>query len=367
MATEQTTVNRRAASAKAVCACQQASKLLPSYCLSFGFGPFCLVSASLLSTFCLAISLPPVKATPNGKPLVSTSSKQKPESFYVLHFPAKGKIGRVGEAEIGADYSDKHTPTKKFAEANGAVRLTKGTGICFIATDFMGLEKPVDIICTLPAEAVTSISLSNNIFEENEVVKLLRFTNLKRLELTGTEVTDETMAKLAPLQQLVTLVVDRTRVKGQFLASLSGKKNIRNLHLGHNELNKKILDDLKKFPNLERLSLPSAHLRDTDMAAIAACPKLKYIDISDNNDLTNTGIAQLKTLKNLEQIKMPFTAANAKGLLALKGIALVRVRMEPKQATGKDVISLKKTFPKLEIDFENMKKELFNDYQEAFE
>ncbi|MBP9089410.1 hypothetical protein KBI23_00175 [bacterium] len=354
MATKQTTVNQRETSSTAVRSAlgRQASKLLP---------------ASILSAFCLVVSLPPSKASPNIPNLVSHNSKQRQENFYVLHFPAKGKIGRVGEAEIGADYSDKHTPTKKFAEANGTVRIAKGTGICFEATDFMGLEKPFDTICSLPAEAVTSITLSNNIFEENEVIKLLRFTNLRRLELTGTEVTDETLAKLAPLQHLVTLIVDRTRVKGQFLASLSGKKSIRNLHLGHNEINKKILDELKKFPYLERLSLPSAHLRDTDMVAIAACPKLKYLDISDNNDLTNTGITLLKTLKNLEHIRMPFTTANAKGILALKGIALIRVRIEPKQATSKDVIALKKTFPKLEIDFENMKKELFNDYQEAFE
>ncbi|MDQ5935532.1 MAG: hypothetical protein QG574_2838 [Cyanobacteriota bacterium erpe_2018_sw_21hr_WHONDRS-SW48-000092_B_bin.40] len=311
--------------------------------------------AAPLAALGLAVGSAPVNAAPTQ------------EGLYVLHFPARGKIGTVGVAEAGADYSGKHVPTKKFAEANGTVRLAKGKGICFIATDFMGLEKPVDVICTLPAEAVTSITLSNNIFDENEILKLLRFAGLKRLELTGTEVTDETIAKLAPLQNLETLIVDRTRIQGKFLAKLSSNKSIRNLKLGHNDLQKQYLNELKKFPNLHSLTLNSNHLRDSDMAAIAACSHLRYLDISDNNDLTNAGIAQLKPLKELAIMQLPFTAINAKGILALKGLPLARLRIEPKQANTKDVAALNKAFPKLQIDFENLKKELFNDYKAAFQ
>ena len=311
--------------------------------------------AAPLTAFGLAVGSASVNAAP------------KQEGFYVLHFPARGKIGTVGVAEAGADYSEKHIPTKKFAEANGTVRLAKGKGICFIATDFMGLEKPVDVICTLPAEAVTSITLSNNIFDENEILKLLRFAGLKRLELTGTEVTDETIAKLASLQNLETLIVDRTRIRGKFLAKLSNNKSIRNLKLGHNDLQKQYLKELKKFPNLQSLTLNSSHLRDNDMAAIAACSHLRYLDISDNNDLTNAAIAQLKPLKELAVLQMPFTAINAKGILTLKGLPLARLRIEQKQANSEDVTALNKAFPKLQIDIENMKKELFNDYKAAFQ
>lgn len=310
---------------------------------------------------CQAEAAPPTVAASK------VSAKQKQEGLYVLHFPAHGKIGNVGAAEAGADYSQKHIPTNRFVEANGTVRLAKGTGICFVATDFMGLEKPLDIICSLPAEAVTSITLSNNIFSENEVTKLLRFKGLKRLELEGTEVSDETIAKLAPLQQLESLMVDRTRIHGQFLASLSGNQNLRNLILGHNDLQKQCLKELKRLPNLQRLSLNSTHLRDSDMPAIAACSQLRFLDISDNNDLTNLGIAQLKTLKKLDYIQLPFTAANAKGLLALKGLALTKMRIEPKQASKQDIIALRKSFPHVQIDLENMKKELFNDYKAAFQ
>ncbi|MBP6747343.1 hypothetical protein KA344_19085 [bacterium] len=321
------------------------------------------VIAGLAATICLANGL---QAAPGQAP-GENRDKAKQVGFYILHFPARGKIGRVGAAEAGADYSEKHIPTKRFAEANGTVRLAKGTGICFEATDFMGLEKPIEIICTLPAEAVTSITLSNNIFAENEITQLLRFTGLRRLELEGTEVSDETIAKLAPLQHLESLIVDRTRIHGQFLTTLPGKKSIRNLKLGHNDLQKQYLKELKKFPNLQRLSLNSTHLHDSDIAAIAACSQLRYLDISDNNDLTNVGIAQLKTLKKLDYLQLPFTAANAKGLLALKGMALTKLRIEPKQASKQDIIALRKAFPQIQIDIENMKKELFNDYKAAFQ
>jgi hypothetical protein len=102
------------------------------------------------------------------------------------------------------------------------------------------------------------------------------------------------------------------------------------------------LNELKKFPNLHSLTLNSNHLRDSDMAAIAACSHLRYLDISDNNDLTNAGIAQLKTFKRTRTImQLPFTAINAKGILALKGLPLARLRIEPKQANSQDVISPK--------------------------
>lgn len=336
-------------------------------CLSTSLLPEDHLTSYIWSSFIGPNFLLAVEAAPNRHTPVENSAKQKQDGFYVLHFPNKGKIGSVGAAEAGADYSEKHIPTNKFAEANGTVRIAKGRGICFVATDFMGLEKPLDVIGTLPVDAVTSITLSNNIFAEKEVAKLLRFTGLRRLELSGTEVADETISKLALLLHLESLIVDRTRIRGQCLVSLSNNKSICSLNIGHNDLQKSYLNELKKFPNLQRLALNSTHLHDSDMPAIAACSKLRYLDISGNNDLTNVGIAQLKTLKKLEYLQLPYTSANAKGLLALKGLPLNKLRIEPKQATSNDTIALKKTFPHLQIDLENLKKELFNDYKAVFQ
>ena len=63
--------------------------------------------AAPLAALGLAIGSASVNAAP------SSSSKQTQEGLYVLHFPLRGKIGTVGVAEAGADYSGKHVPTKK--------------------------------------------------------------------------------------------------------------------------------------------------------------------------------------------------------------------------------------------------------------
>jgi hypothetical protein len=48
-------------------------------------------------------------------------------------------------------------------------------------------------------------------------------------------------------------------------------------------------------------------------------------------------------------------------------MALTKLRIEPKQASKQDIIALRKAFPQIQIDIENMKKELFNDYKAAFQ
>jgi hypothetical protein len=76
-----------------------------------------------------------------------------------LTFPTRGQIGKIGLIDDGADYTDKHTPSKIFSDAKGQVLVPKGKHLYFVASDFMGIEKPIDILCTIPPELVTSICL----------------------------------------------------------------------------------------------------------------------------------------------------------------------------------------------------------------
>ncbi len=139
------------------------------------------------------------------------------------------------------------------------------------------------------------------------------------------------------------------------------------MNLGHNALSGKYLQELKNFPNLRWLGLGSDHLKDSDLVNVSACSKLEFLDISDNKDLTEKGLAPLKKLKNLSCLRLNYTNLTAKGILQLKGVPLQLIRIEKHQANVQDLAALRRAFPHITVDFEAQMEDLRKDYHAAFE
>jgi hypothetical protein len=299
-----------------------------------------------------------------GQPVLG---KARTSGACVINFPPRGKIGQIRIIEENADYTAKHAPGKPLGRANGRVVIPAGASVGFISEDFMGLEKPLDTVGLFPGEALTSVSLNNNIFANGELAKLCKCPNLRRVELSATEVDDAAVGKLACLHKIESLIVDRTTVHGRFLIDFAGNTSIRHLNISHNDLDKKYLQELKNFPALTWLSLDSTHLTDSDMQKLATCTGLKFLDISNNNDLTDKGLAYLKSFKNLVYLRANLTKITGTGLLNLKACPLTQVRLQRGQCNARELATLKKAMPHMVVDFEMASEEAYGTYREVFE
>jgi hypothetical protein len=328
--------------------------------VNLAFSPRTVLAALLLALVPVMLAQRSVFCRP-------TTISSEPDGFYSIKFPDKGKIGEVLLIDDGDDYVHKHAPGKIFAKANGLVRVPRGAHIGFRCTDVMGLQKPMEILDAIPADALTCVVLTNTIFDEKQLHKLCRFPNLKRVELSGTEVTDSSVSTLSALPQLETLVVSRTRVNGQFLLDFARHKNLRQLNLSHNEIEHKYWLELKKFPRLSQLILSSLHLNDSDLAAISGCIPVDFLDITNNLELTTNCVEELKHLKLLSTLEIPYTKLTARDILQLKGLPLNTLRLQPTQGSEADMEALKKQFPHLQIHLETAKEQNFKTYRELFD
>jgi len=312
-----------------------------------------------LLVFCLWQTLPSLAAEP--------TKDNRPAAFYVLRFPGRGKIGEVGEISNAEKFDGKHTPLKKAMEALGTLTFAKGTKLHFKSRDFMGLEKPLDIIQTFPVEALYSLDLSNNILDEKELGKVLKFQNLRRLEVGGTDFGDSGLRVLAKLPNLEAVAADHTRTNGSFLVDFASSKKLKLLVLNHNDLDTRYLKELRNFPQLHWLDLGNTHIKDADMANLTNCSELVDLKIDDNNDLTDKCLVNIKQLKHLERLWLENTKITKRGLLTLKGLPIKYFRIDKGKDDKKDLEELKKAFPKAEFAYPTVMEKSYKIYKDAFE
>jgi len=319
---------------------------------------FALILACTLCGFSDCGLVEPVLAQKANKAVL-------PGGFFTIKFPLKGKIGEIGITSDTADYCGKHAPGKKLGEANGPISVPIGSHISFRSTDFMGLGNTMKVLDAIPSEALTSLTLSNTIFDEKDLQMLARFSNLRRLELTGTEVSDDSLKKLAGLKQLETLILDHTRVRGRFLFELN--KSIKHLNFGYNDIDLKCLVALKNYPKLSVLKMANTHLLDGDMKTVKESSSLIQLDITDNPNLSDKCVTELKQLKKLNMLLVPFTKITAKTLMSLKGLPLTYLRLQHRQGSAKDIDALKRQFRGLTVVWENLQEESVDIYKEVFQ
>lgn len=236
-----------------------------------------------------------------------------------------------------------------------------------------------------PGKPMIGLHFAKNNVTDGDLVHLKGFTNLKTLDLTGTQVTD--ISPLRGLLSIENLTLTGTQVKD--ISPLAGLSNLKYLALLNAPVND--ISPLKGLTNLRELklygtpvkniaplegltSLNSLDLRKTqvtDLSSLASLTKLKrlYIGGTQVNDITPlVGLTNLKTLhllgtplsdlSSLERlthldnlilrdvpIKDPSRLA---GLTQLKRIVLIDTLVSKEK---EEVQKLIKALPKCDIDW----------------
>jgi Leucine-rich repeat (LRR) protein len=286
-------------------------------------------------------------------------------SVLLIDLP-KHSIGTLERIVDGADYSDEHSPGKTFSQLSGRVSIAPNTFLGVTVRD--SLSDPVPTFACLPTNQVQSLTLTGLAeFNERTIKSILRFKNIKRLQLDRAELDDKGLAMLATLPELESLVVSHTQITGTTLSSLGAAKKLSRLDIGSNALKAETLSALSSLKNLQNLSIGRCHLRNPHLAFLSQLTKLQYLDLFENALLSDPCMKYVSHLKNLKSLKIDGTHISQKGLLMLKGLPLKRVRVDPNMLSPAEEAQLQKAFPELSVKKNDKQTKQYGIFKELFE
>lgn len=115
-------------------------------------------------------------------------------------------------------------------------------------------------------------------------------------------------------------VFDATKCTEKGLVALKELPNLRRLVLSSSNLTAARVTVIGQCGELRELRLPAAGLSDGELAGLKPLALLEALDLSDNPQVTDKGMATVKTLDRLRALYLNKTAITDKGLAELKGL-----------------------------------------------
>jgi hypothetical protein len=133
--------------------------------------------------------------------------------------------------------------------------------------------------------------------------------------------TDGTLLNLKKAPQVGALdVFDATRCTEKGFAALKELPELRKLSVGKSEMTLGRARAVGQCKELRRLYLAGCGLTDAHLALLKPLAMLEWLDISDNPQVTDKGMAAVKALERLQELYLGKTGITDKGLTELKGL-----------------------------------------------
>ncbi len=211
---------------------------------------------------------------------------------------------------------------------------------------------------------------------DTEIRSLAACAKLTKVRLSGKNITDTSFTALGTLPKIELLEMSGTAITGSNLAALGSMKNIKQLILNRTAVDDASISQLPSLPALEELHLfdcPS--VGDAAAAAAAKQPKLKFLAITQGSvtdvglqaicnglpylitlqligtQITDSGMAALKRLKNIETLEIGDTVLTDATLDLLQKIPTVRrIQVRNTQMTPAGLASFQKARPDCQVD-----------------
>jgi len=200
---------------------------------------------------------------------------------------------------------------------------------------------------SLPGTPVVEIRLFNKDTTDGDLKELASFTELRKLDVTGTAITgtgvshlagltkledlqmsfaavnDAGMKEIAKLTSLKVLNVLNTKITDDGVKALAALTDLEDLNIGQNfdvkDVGVYALKDLKK---LRRLSVSNSGVSDGAMKAISGLPALRVLELF-GSQVTDLGYSYVGKIQSLEELRTSYSITD-KGLAELGGLKNLR-------------------------------------------
>lgn len=131
--------------------------------------------------------------------------------------------------------------------------------------------------------------------------------------------TDATLIGLKKATHIGALdVFDATKCSDAGFAALKSLPHLRKLTLGKSVIGGPGATAIGQCKQLRSLYLAGSGLSDSELVGLKGLTLLESLDISDNPQVTDTGMATVKGLERLQVLYLGKTSITDKGLMALK-------------------------------------------------
>jgi hypothetical protein len=281
-------------------------------------------------------------------------------AFITVDFPQEHSLGRIFTLPKVWNVVDSPINCTFYHEAKGRVTLPAGVGLVFYPNGLIS-ERP-DYLAKFPHGSLQVLEALGLDINDQLLANIGRLSGLQRLDLNETDISDTGLANFKDLKTLRSLSINKTLFKGPGLASLAGLDKMEVLNISGNSLAPGTLKRLAPFKRLNTLMVTHCVLSDADLVDIAKVNTLTFINLSFNHGITDSGLANLKALKNLGSMDIDECHLSAKGICSLKGLPLGAVTLPPGCNNKADLALLHKTFPRAVLVFSHREKRLPHDF-----
>ncbi len=164
------------------------------------------------------------------------------------------------------------------------------------------------------------LDLSKTDVDDESMAALAGLKNLKRLDLTGNKVRGPGLRRLYGLKQLCV----RMTLDSEDLEDIDGSIPIIGMQVNSGEFTDNGLYHLTLYPMLEELDLNWSSIGDAGMRHLAGLTRLKKLDLTKTR-ITDAGLRHLRGLTQLQELSLGDNAIRGPGLGVLKNMPQLEV------------------------------------------
>ncbi|WDQ16670.1 leucine-rich repeat domain-containing protein [Rhodopirellula sp. P2] len=166
---------------------------------------------------------------------------------------------------------------------------------------------------------------------------LTSLAKLKRLTLTDTAITDQTLETVGKMTTLEALFLRRTGVTDEGMELLTGLSKLRAIDLRNSNIGDAGMDSLAKIKTLADVQLEKSKVTDEGLVKLAPLP-LKSINFNYCTTINGPTMKMLGQTPTLEQLQGDYSKINDAAMAELKGLSkLTRLRIRGCDVTGEGI------------------------------
>lgn len=154
--------------------------------------------------------------------------------------------------------------------------------------------------------------------------RLTALTELERLYLTESDITDADLTQLPKLPNLKVLWLEQTAITDDGLPAIGELSELVTLSLTGANLTGKGLKSLAGLKDLQQLFLDNTSVGDTGLAQLAALRQLTDLSLCETN-VGNGGLSQLRDCQGLQTLRLRATLVNDAGMANLAQLPTLSV------------------------------------------
>jgi len=272
------------------------------------------------------------------------------DTMRTLTFPQDQSYGSIYVAQDGwRPYRIGTAITNERYQARGTIKVEKDRRLWLVGN--FALSEHMEILKQLPPDALSKLDLGRLPIDGKSLANIKHLSALQMIDLDQTDVDDQGMQYIKSLKNLEFLSISRTLITGKTLSEISSLTKLKRLHMGHCELAPQSLAVLTKLKALRFLHLGCTGLNDTTLDYVKPLVNLVDLTIDGNKGITDKGLAKLKQFKQLVFLDLvDDPKVTEVGLLGLKGVPLVTLKVQKTGVNSLALDKLRKCFPGCSID-----------------